>query len=474
MAELTPEQLETLPDEMRIFTIQKAIESSGPRLGRLSLAGRKVLETPNYLGNASRGVIPHLSPDNFRRHTNVSGVYLSLEDFIEKIPRDVPPIYNQDAAPNESALKRFICLPEDNIAVLGARRYTPVVGSAHNTDTSISICASVGFRSLPVQDYITATLKLCPDIAICLADVVYDHNPSRRRMEKVSDRTFSWVTKMIEQLNRPEVQESRPTLFAPIPPVPIGRQWAYIDKLSEELKDEISGLAIYDAEAIGNLPEPLTLLPRLSMSPLTSPNQLLQQIASGYDVFIVPFINLASDAGIALTFQFPPPATTSVDTRSSPVELGLNLWDKVYEADVSAVMEGCSCHCCTSHHRAFLQHLLNAREMLAWVLLQMHNHHVMDNFFARVRKSIADGTFEEDRLAFERYYVPDLPEQTGLGPRIRGYQFKSGEGDPKANPAPFTMLDAQREGLAESATPGDVPDSELIEHGFAEKTDKAS
>lgn len=76
MTELTSAQLV----EMRIFTIQKAFESAGLRLGRLSLPGKKVLDTPNYIGNTSRGVVPHLSPDNFRSHTNLPGVYLALED----------------------------------------------------------------------------------------------------------------------------------------------------------------------------------------------------------------------------------------------------------------------------------------------------------------------------------------------------------------------------------------------------------
>jgi len=70
---------ERLPEEM--FTL---IKSSSPtlsaRLGRLALPGRQTIETPHYLGLASRGVIPHLSQDNFERHTGISGIYAALED----------------------------------------------------------------------------------------------------------------------------------------------------------------------------------------------------------------------------------------------------------------------------------------------------------------------------------------------------------------------------------------------------------
>lgn len=68
-----------LPDEM--FNITKtACNGIGPRLGRLTLPGRDAIETPHYLGNASRGVVPHLSQDTFTRSTSISGIYASLED----------------------------------------------------------------------------------------------------------------------------------------------------------------------------------------------------------------------------------------------------------------------------------------------------------------------------------------------------------------------------------------------------------
>jgi queuine tRNA-ribosyltransferase subunit QTRTD1 len=76
MAKTTPGQA---PAEM--FTIIKSTTANlSPRLARLSLPGRDVIETPHYLGLTSRGVIPHLSQDNFARQTSISGVYAALED----------------------------------------------------------------------------------------------------------------------------------------------------------------------------------------------------------------------------------------------------------------------------------------------------------------------------------------------------------------------------------------------------------
>ena len=64
-----------------VFTIlQHADAHRGPRLGRLALHGRRPIDTPNYLAIASRGVVPHLSQDNFTSNTNINGIYVALED----------------------------------------------------------------------------------------------------------------------------------------------------------------------------------------------------------------------------------------------------------------------------------------------------------------------------------------------------------------------------------------------------------
>lgn len=100
---------------------------------------------------------------------------------------------------------------------------------------------------------------------------------------------------------------------------------------------------------------------------------------------------------------------------------------------------------------------------------------MMDAFFESVRASIARNTFDQDAKAFSLAYSAGMPEKTGEGPRIRGYQMKSvGGGEPKKNHKAYGRLDDAVQKLAEAesgiATPtGDA--SELDEHGFAEKTD---
>jgi queuine tRNA-ribosyltransferase len=73
-------RLGQLPTEMLEFTLLKTTGALAPRLGRLSLPGRKSILTPDFIGNTSRGVIPHVSQDNFRKSVDLGGVYVALED----------------------------------------------------------------------------------------------------------------------------------------------------------------------------------------------------------------------------------------------------------------------------------------------------------------------------------------------------------------------------------------------------------
>lgn len=64
------------------FDLVKTIAGHGvtARLGRLAVPRREPLDTPNFLAVTSRGVLPHLTPDNLARHATFPGVYMALED----------------------------------------------------------------------------------------------------------------------------------------------------------------------------------------------------------------------------------------------------------------------------------------------------------------------------------------------------------------------------------------------------------
>ncbi|EPS34537.1 hypothetical protein PDE_09501 [Penicillium oxalicum 114-2] len=459
--------------EMTSFTVlSAAAQVMAPRVGTLALAGRQALATPNLVPLTSRGTVPHISHDMVRKETAMTSFYVGLEDFIER--KHPAPLYNVPVAANESPLKKFICVRNDDTVVLGPRRFPAIACPPNNTETSIAISTSVGFRQLESQKYIEAIQKLKPDIAIGLADLVIGRAPGLKRRGKMVDRTHAYTRDALERLFGQSMTEDKKLgtkYFAPVLPLDNAEQSIYLDDLENEFRDRISGLALYESASLSFISESLGNLPRLLLSEPSSPHEVLREISLGADLLTVPFLQTCSDAGIALDFTFP--VSSAVSAQSEAQSLGFDLWAPEYTQDTSPLVESCECYACRKHHRSYFNHLLRAKEMAAWALLQMHNHHVMERLFAGARASIARGTFDQDMQNFNRAYASDLPEQTGEGPRLRGYQMPAaGPNQPRRMPKVYGRLDDLSQKFAESQSSVATPDTDaegLEKHGFAEK-----
>ena len=267
---------------------------------------------------------------------------------------------------------------------------------------------------LEYTEYAKAIQKIRPEIVVGMGDVLFGHTPGAKRADKMGDRTLAWMKELVEAMQDEEASAPSTALFAPILPIEAEQQAYYLNDLEDELKDSISGFALYDIASGDAVPKSMTSLPRLYLGPSKSPHTLLQAVSLGIDLFTIPFITEATDAGIALDFSFPPPNKNN-DVASLP--LGIDMWSASHSTDLSPLRENCECYTCKNHHRAFIRHLLDANEMLGWVLLQLHNHHVIDDFFTGIRHALHERSFEEERQRFEKAYVADLPERSGQGPR---------------------------------------------------------
>jgi queuine tRNA-ribosyltransferase len=274
---------------------------------------------------------------------------------------------------------------------------------------------------LSAQQYIEATQKLKPDLVIGLADVVTGKPPGIKRKAKMVDRTHAYTRDALERLYGDAVaanDKCQAAYFAPILPLDNAQQSLYLDDLADEFRDRLSGLALYESACLTFIPESLGNLPRLLISDPRGPHAILREVLFGADLLTIPFVADSSDAGIALDFTFPAPPKGA--SEREPLALGIDMWSSEYAKDTSSLREGCQCYACRRHHRAYFNHLLAAKEMAAWALLQMHNLHTMDLFFQGVRESIQRGSFEQDVEAFNRTYASTLPESTGQGPRYVG------------------------------------------------------
>ena len=288
---------------------------------------------------------------------------------------------------------------------------------APNSSNSISILTSVGFHQLSSQQYAEAVEKLNPEFAIGLADLVLGQPPGVKRRAKMVDRTHAWTRDALDRLygsasgSQPRTQSR---YLAPLLPLDGHQQNLYLQDLQGEMNGHISGFALYDASTASIIPESMSHLVRFSFSHPLTPQEILREVSLGVDITTIPFISEASDSGFALNFTFPGIGQTDGPARKPLV---LDMWPSSREADVSSLVTGCQCYTCQKHSRAYIRHLLNAKEMLAWTLLQIHNHHTIDNFFSAVRTSISNGTFEQDVQIFEGIYEAEFPEKTGEGPR---------------------------------------------------------
>jgi len=314
-----------------------------------------------------------------------------------------------------------------------------------NGARAVTLFTSTGFASVNVAQYVAAVENLQPDVVVPLADSLHTSTtPASRKLIKMVGRTEEWVDEFLRRSgSRERLDELGLSVFAPVLPVEMPLQWDYLRHLAEDITESLSGLAVYDVNLLPDLDnddkyKPLRPLPKLSFDQPKSPHHLLRQVSLGVDLCAVPFVNSISDAGIALTFTFPPSLAAErngQDAAATPQPLGINMWSEEHSIAVVPLQEGCECYACTHHHRAYLKHLLNAKEMLGWNLLQIHNHHVVDKFFEGIRAELSRGVddFEESRKRFLAAYEPALPDGTGERPRARGYHFKSEAGQDKMN-----------------------------------------
>ncbi len=69
----------------------------------------------------------------------------------------------------------------------------------------------------------------------------------------------------------------------------------------------------------------------------------------------------------------------------------LNLRNSSFARDERPLDPGCACYTCANFTRAYLRHLVMAREMLGFSLLTVHNLHHLGELMRRMRRAIEEG-----------------------------------------------------------------------------------
>ncbi len=77
----------------------------------------------------------------------------------------------------------------------------------------------------------------------------------------------------------------------------------------------------------------------------------------------------------------------------------LNLFNAKYELDEGPIEEGCQCPACKTYSRAYIRHLLKAKEMLGMRLCVLHNLYFYNTMMEEIREAIESGNYKEYKSA---------------------------------------------------------------------------
>lgn len=71
----------------------------------------------------------------------------------------------------------------------------------------------------------------------------------------------------------------------------------------------------------------------------------------------------------------------------------INLFNAKYELDDRPIEEGCACPACSRYSRAYIRHLLKAKEMLGMRLCVLHNLYFYNTMMEEIREALDEGGF---------------------------------------------------------------------------------
>lgn len=109
-----------------------------------------------------------------------------------------------------------------------------------------------------------------------------------------------------------------------------------------------------------------------------TPIDLLEAVARGVDLFDCVLPTLFAQQGVAFT------SLGKVDLRRG-----------VYRLQERPLDPACGCDTCATHTRAYLRHLIKAREVSGWSAIAAHNLYFYTELMARMRRELDAGTFGE-------------------------------------------------------------------------------
>ncbi|MCI8682408.1 MAG: tRNA guanosine(34) transglycosylase Tgt [Lachnospiraceae bacterium] len=244
-------------------------------------------------------------------------------------------------------------------------------------------------ESMQIQSHLASTIAMAFDE--CPSSVA-----ERSYVEASVARTARWLKrckKEMKRLNQQEDTINRHQMLFGI------NQGAIFDDIRIEHAKQISELDL-DGYAIGGLAvgeshqEMYHILdvtvPHLPLEKPTylmgvgTPANILEGVERGVDFFDCVYPSRNGRHGHLYTNQGK-----------------LNLFNRKYEKDQRPIEEGCQCPACRHYSRAYIRHLLKAKEMLGMRLCVLHNLYFYNTMMEEIRDALDQGRFhayKEEKL----------------------------------------------------------------------------
>ncbi|XP_073433164.1 queuine tRNA-ribosyltransferase accessory subunit 2 isoform X2 [Dendrobates tinctorius] len=419
------------------------------RLGVISSRGQtgeKRLEVPGCLLYTRTASPPHLTHDTLRSIDSVPPVtHVTLSTLAEH--QEVLEEYKEGigkfaVSPGRPFL--LICLvpsPDASSSrglsdtLLYCSIHDPVAPAApgFNTNKTVSVWGSGGRLELTPQKFISLQSALRVDWIQCLSDgEVTADGCSRKRAKKSVDRSLAFLDECLKLMSENEALKQKVVIGA----IEGGDlQEERLRSARETAKRPVSGFLLDGFHGpSANLEAKLNLIsavtaelpedkPRV-IHGMGRPDQVMDCIERGVDLFDSTFPYEVTERGCALCFthQYQPDPETAVLDQEEPSNGEKNeenseapemdgsdvtsyeicLKEKRFRDDFGPLLEGCTCYCCRNHSRAYVHHLLTAKELLAGILLMMHNFQQYFSFFRSVRQAMRDGKFSDLKQMIQR------------------------------------------------------------------------
>ncbi|XP_055896182.1 queuine tRNA-ribosyltransferase accessory subunit 2-like isoform X1 [Biomphalaria glabrata] len=392
------------------FIIEKTLATGG-RLGIISQANRQgnvTLETPMCTLFTKGGSAPHLSIDMLRRVAHVPEVaVMSLGALAD---------HHETVAEFGKGLREFTAM-SNPVIFTTLHDASAAISPGKNDNSGVAVWGKGGKIKLDTSLFMKIQESFCPDWFQAMSDGDTDVSCGNKRLVKSVDRTLDFLDEIVEAKNKSEVL-SKSSLIGVI-------EGGFSEtqrkrSAAETVARPVDGFLIEGFEKgnrdvdLFSLPDFTKILsftlehlptdkPRI-METVWSPLQVIKAFKLGVDVFSSAYPHILTEKGLALVsdYSLPPlsqPAKLELQTANAKNEetngLYIDLHNSRYSEDFGSILPGCSCYACTNFTRAYIHHLLKTKELLAFVLLTIHNFHQYFEFFQHLRLSLKSDRLNE-------------------------------------------------------------------------------